>query len=278
MSGADADELERLGQRMQEAANRIEIIRGEVSATVGRASWDGDDGQHFRDLWQHRLSGLLQQAASSTRAAAVVAVRNAHEQRAASGADGGGGGVFPLTCTVGDDTWSLKNLADLAGKALSAFGAIAALVEQFGPKKFAKIAKSLGGAGDVVGGFIDVGLLVNAIQHGRQTGDWDGTKVAAADVVADVAFPLLEAAAFATFPPLGVAVVVADVGWNLFVPDEAKLAAVNGVIDAGRHLADAGGHVVSAVADVGRAAGDVGGAVADIAKGGFNGAKKFFGF
>ncbi|MEV4512586.1 hypothetical protein AB0K00_26905 [Dactylosporangium sp. NPDC049525] len=280
MSGADADELQRLGLRMQEAANRLEGIRSEVSAAFARTAWDGEDGQHFRDLWQHRLSGLLLQAAGSTRAASVVAVRNAQEQRIASGADGtgGGGGSFPPSCTlsgpVDQNGGFLKVLGDLNTVVI---GGIATVLGQLDAKKFGKVAKAVGGVGDVVGGAIDVYTLVNAIQHGNRTGNWDSTKVATADVVADVAFPLLELATIG-FPPAAIGIFVADVGWNLLVPDDAKLAAVNGVIDAGHHLYDAGGHVVSAVADVGRAVGDVGGAVVDIAEGGFNNAKKLLGW
>jgi hypothetical protein len=89
MSGADADELEQLGHRMEAAADRLGAIRDEVTAVVRQAHWEGDDALDFRDQWQFRLTGLLQGASAATREAGQVAVRNAVQQRVVEGAGGG---------------------------------------------------------------------------------------------------------------------------------------------------------------------------------------------
>ncbi|MEV4509207.1 hypothetical protein AB0K00_09655 [Dactylosporangium sp. NPDC049525] len=286
MSGADADELERLGHRMQEAADRLEMIRNEVASAVARAHWDGDDGQHFRDLWQHRLSGLLRNATDATRGAGAVAVRNAQQQRYASGDDGSGSraGLVPypggICKPVDKNGWGWKEFKDLFGMVA---GGVSTAVEKLDWKKvktFGKVAKTAGLVGDVVGGAIDLGSYVHAVF----TGDERGRKIAAADVAADVLFPILETGAIAggvivgglIGGPVGavaggaggyVAVTGLEAYWNFKVSDDFK-EDVGGAVErqAVRQIL---GPFAPAV--------DLGGAVAGIASGGFNNAKKLFG-
>ncbi|MFF5225054.1 WXG100 family type VII secretion target [Dactylosporangium sp. NPDC000521] len=286
MSGADADELERLGHRMQEAADRLEVIRNEVASAFARTHWDGDDGQHFRDLWQHRLSGLLRNAAVATRGAGAVAVRNAQQQRYASGDDGSGGpaGLVPYTggiCKpVDKGGWGWKEFKDAFGMAL---GGVTTTVEKLDWKKvktFGKVAKTVGTVGDYVGGAIDLGSYVHAVF----TGDERGRKIAAADLAADVLFPVLETGAVAGGVAAGgliggpVGAVAGGVGgyaavagleayWNFKVSDDFK-EVVGGAVErqAVRQIL---GPYAPAV--------DLGGAVAGIASGGINNVKKLFG-
>jgi hypothetical protein len=89
MTGADADELERLGRHMQAAADQLDAIRTDVSAAFNRTHWEGEDGDYFRGQWNHRLSGLLHTSVTATREASAALCRNADQQRLASGTDGG---------------------------------------------------------------------------------------------------------------------------------------------------------------------------------------------
>jgi hypothetical protein len=73
--GADVDELVSLGKSLDQAADRMESIRGEIGSAFDRSQWEGDDAQHFRDLWRHQLSGQLLQTASAARVAANVLER-----------------------------------------------------------------------------------------------------------------------------------------------------------------------------------------------------------
>src|SRR5699024_1474544 len=85
----DVDELVGLGTSLDRAADRMESIRGEIGSSLDRSHWDGADAEHFRDLWQHKLSGQLLQTASAARVAASVVARNAQQQAQASGSDNG---------------------------------------------------------------------------------------------------------------------------------------------------------------------------------------------
>lgn len=286
MSGADADELERFGHRMREAADRLDVIRNEVASAVARTHWDGDDGQHFRDLWQHRLSGLLHNAATATRGAGGVAVRNAQQQRYASGDDGSGGraGLMPypggICKPVDKNGWSWKTIKDFAGMVV---GGVTTAVEKLDWKEvktFGKVAKTIGFYGDAIGLAVDVGTYV----HAAFTGDSRERRIAAADIAGDVLFPILEDAALAggavagafVAGPVGAvaggagayAVVTgAEAWWNFKASDDLKEHIGAGVEhEVVRQLL---GPVAPAL--------DLGGAVAGVASGGFRRVQNLFG-
>ncbi|MGI5242987.1 hypothetical protein [Dactylosporangium sp. CA-139066] len=263
--GADADELERFGQRLRESADRLEAIRGEVGSAFARAQWEGDDAQHFHDLWQHQLSGRLRAASTATRDAAGVVVRNARQQRDASAADGGGGGGGgawgPHLGDPGAVTaWSvdldkLEPWVERAGGLVTILGGMKAL-ERFEPA-FNVAEKRLGYVSAAVGGFKFGAALAN---H-----DTDGVKAGAVDLTADAVFAGLAVVSVGC-PPLAIGVGLAEIGYS-FVPAEAKVAAADAVIDAGKHV----GH---AATELGHAAADVGGAVGGMISGGFHGIQK----
>src|SRR5215204_1327658 len=115
ITGADAEELEHLAQRMRVAADRLDCIRGEVSQVFHRSHWDGHDAEAFRGQWHYRLSGLLHTAVLANRQAAQVLVRNAHQQRAAQALDNWTPVTGARPCPARPFPIDLAGLAALAG-------------------------------------------------------------------------------------------------------------------------------------------------------------------
>jgi hypothetical protein len=115
-----------------------------------------------------------------------------------------------------------------------------------------------------------VGLELLQIGEGFVSGDADKMKAGAVDLGVHYAFKGLAAAAVG-FPPALIVVGAAEVAWEVFVPEELKVQIFDGVVDAGRGA-------IEAVGDFGNAVGDVGEAVGGFVSGGFNGAKKLFGW
>jgi hypothetical protein len=101
MVGADPEQLDTLGNQMSTSADRLDSIRGEISALLSHSHWDGPDADDFRNLWHHRLSALMSAAAHATRDGAHTLHTNATQQREASSADGGMGMFSRLWGTTG---------------------------------------------------------------------------------------------------------------------------------------------------------------------------------
>jgi hypothetical protein len=337
LSGADAEELALFGRRMEEAAKRLESIRSEVTAVVRQAQWDGEDAVYFRDLWQYRLSAMLQGAVVLTRNASAVAIRNADQQRTTSATDSGsvgpgglgfgGGGRGPGSGPYGDPgavkPW---DPFDTPGKWLDRFSGAVDIVQGAGAW-----ANKLGDAswlGRVGNGSVlhamqgmtksgwyagldsvgkaagALGTVFDAASFGLALagGDADKIKASGLDLGVGLAFTALQGAAIAC-PPAFIALGVAQIGYT-FVPDEWKVALVDGVGQAGQDVwnaavastgavvdaagatadavQDAAGAAVNAVQGVASGAADavqdVGGAVSDIASGGFNSVRSRLGW
>lgn len=131
MSGADADGLDQLGHHMQGAADRLEAIRGEVTAALNRTHWEGGDADQFRGQWNYRLSGLLHTAVTASREASTTLHRNADEQRRASGDDGGprGGLLGGASGSTGGSGSSFFDLKDLLGLGLTTAGGVSLIAD-----------------------------------------------------------------------------------------------------------------------------------------------------
>jgi hypothetical protein len=296
MSGADADELEQLGHRMEAAADRLGAIRDEVTAVVRQAHWEGDDALDFRDQWQFRLTGLLQGASAATREAGQVAVRNAVQQRVVSGTDnaavpgpitsgphgpGNGGdigavrpwdpfvfdqmtwieagmGVVGISGAIGETTDWMRDSTKLAKFLDNGF--IKGADGLFNNPAFKTANKWLGG----------IGVALDGVKLGNAIAGGDPTDIKAASF--DVAFGATSLAVGLAFPPAGIALAVVGVGLE-FVPDHTKAAMVDGVADAAQWTWHEAGKVVDA--DI-EAVKDVGEAAASIVTGGFNTVRGWF--
>jgi hypothetical protein len=315
LSGADAEELALFGRRMEEAANRLDSIRSEVTAVVRQAQWDGEDAVYFRDLWQYRLSAMLQGAVVLTRNASAVAIRNADQQRTTSATDSGpvgpgglgfsGGGRGPGSGLYGDPgavkPW---NPLDKPGDWLGRFSGAVDIVEGAGAwanklddaswlgkvgngsvlHAMQGMSKSgwytgLKSAGEVAG---NLGTVIDAASFGFALagGDANQIKASGVDLGVGLVFTAAQGAAIAC-PPLFIALGVAQIGYTI-VPDEWKVAAVDGVAQAGQNVWNAAVATTGAVADAAGATAnavqDVGSAVSNIASGGFNGARSLLGW
>lgn len=125
MSGADADQLEGLGNHMRAAADRLEAIRGQVTADLNRSPWEGGDAEHFRGQWHYRLSGLLHTAVLATRSASTSLHANAAQQRKASASTGGSpiAGSAPWAGT-GGSVGQVRVSSDPVGDFFVAAGAL----------------------------------------------------------------------------------------------------------------------------------------------------------
>jgi hypothetical protein len=97
-SGADPDELERIGGQFGQLAAQLDGTVGQVTHLIDGAYWLGASGDHFRGDWHSSLAARLHAAAAGLRGAAETLTRNAGEQRIASGSSG--------TSTPGAPLWS----------------------------------------------------------------------------------------------------------------------------------------------------------------------------
>jgi hypothetical protein len=286
--GADVGELVSLGKSLDRAADRMESIHGEIGSSFDRSQWEGDDAQHFRDLWQHKLSGQLLQTASAARVAANVLARNAQQQVQASGSDNG---PVPFLGSLGAtsagdpggvEPWDPLDSkpVDWFTKGIGVVGGTGTILKGIGDlAKDGRILKAAEGFKGVAEKFDGVSAFVDGWELGTGIVDHDPDKikVAAVDIAADATFKGLEIATVG-FPPAFIAVGIADVGWQ-FVPKDDKVAIANAAVDVARDVGDVAGAVgrgyVDAATSVGHGVADAAGAAGAVVSGGLSGAKKF---
>jgi hypothetical protein len=97
MTGADAEELDRLAVELRSLGGRLGRTRSSTGRALSSAPWHGRSADAFRQRWAGEYARSLQSAEQFLREAGDTLARNASEQRSASGArgsgvSGGGGG------------------------------------------------------------------------------------------------------------------------------------------------------------------------------------------
>lgn len=115
--GADPDQLDALGVRMNAAARRLGEIRSELESVLRRFEWEGGDASEFRDEWSGRLSPLIDVSCSALGSAAKSLAANANQQRETSG-DSGASGAEPLSALLlsGAGALARSDALDVVGK------------------------------------------------------------------------------------------------------------------------------------------------------------------
>jgi hypothetical protein len=230
--GADTTELARLGIRLDQAANELDRIRGEVSASLLHTHWDGGDAADFHDLWNRTLAGRLHNAIEATRAAAKTIRDNAHEQDVTSHDNGGSSAAQPGLSA--DALRDLREALDLTIEGiklpfeLTAFGFKAAMLFELLSKEDL-IAERFIGMGDGVTLAIDGGRFVASLL--TDPGGF-GTIDSGVSVALDIAAIALG------FTPAGVAVAGVAIVWGL-LPQGVKEDIVHGVETAAVDVAKA---------------------------------------
>lgn len=252
MVGADTDQLDALGAEMDRQAERLDQIRGEVGAVLGRSTWEGVDAEDFRCLWENRLSGLLLGVSEVMRDRAVVLRGNAEQQRSASEAAGGhagGGAAQPdlrgalldsyedFSIPLGGLFIALEAAEELGGKGIAALSVAGPLL------KYGLEGVGLG---------LDAAAFVTAVTTDPGSNDtWNSG--------ADLAFSATATAVGFFCPPAGIAIAVAGLGYTIATDINPNLTKdiVTGVGNAGREVMAAVGDGAEAVGDGIEAAGAV---------------------
>jgi hypothetical protein len=280
MVGADPEQLDALGNQMSTSADRLDCIRAEISALLSHSHWDGPDADDFRNLWHHRLSGLINSAAHATRDGAHTLHTNATQQRDASSADGGVGifaGVpFPaggLKDLIADAFLEAKEGVEPAVKWGEGAGLGAAVLLKYLPKgeRFADLMAGLkdvhefGHGIEWLGAGLDTaGLLANLAKdpHSPETLR-SGIDVAFdAATLATTACPVVSAGFFvahlgfdflADHPEVAKAIGdgVVNTAKTVFDAEvslaHAELKVAEGVVDAGKSIVSGGVNAVKSL-------------------------------
>ncbi len=98
MTGADADELDRLAHEIDQLASRFAGARTDIDRTLRAAPWHGAGANRFRHQWSGEFARSLVAAEHFLDDAAKALRDNARQQRDASAGPGGGhGGRIPGT-------------------------------------------------------------------------------------------------------------------------------------------------------------------------------------
>jgi hypothetical protein len=299
MSGADAEELDRLGNHMGAAADRLEAIRAEVTAAFGHTHWEGADADHYRGQWNYRLSGLLHTAVTATREASTALHRNANQQRTASGADGGsaggalsggagsgldvlglletgvniGGGLMlvPGLLDAVKNVHGAEGIKDLLGKPWAR-----ALMDEHFLSDIGKDGKGLAGAVhqfEKAGPLALAGLAFDGygFVHGLAT-EPGGADTYKAGV--DAMFDLAEIGTVEC-PPLAVGIGIVHLGYDVLEawhPGAAKEA----FEWTGQALVDVSDAAATTITNAEHAVGDAAAAAGNVVSGGVNAVRNFF--
>lgn len=98
MTGADADALDALARRFEQAAQQLEQSGQHLRSQLHSSPWKGGDAEGFRNEWDTSHARTIAATAGFLREGSERLRRNADEQRRASNGDGGAfgpGGGWP---------------------------------------------------------------------------------------------------------------------------------------------------------------------------------------
>jgi hypothetical protein len=82
--GADVEALDRLGEGLQRASQRVAGVRDHLQSALRGVGWTGPDADRFRGDWSSTIAPQLGRAVDALRAQSATLQRQAREQRAAS--------------------------------------------------------------------------------------------------------------------------------------------------------------------------------------------------
>ena len=82
--GADVEQLEVLGRRFDEEAQKIETTVSVINSQVVATWWQGPDAERFRNQWQSTDTSVLRQVVQRLQAAANDCRVQANQQRQVS--------------------------------------------------------------------------------------------------------------------------------------------------------------------------------------------------
>lgn len=82
--GADVEQLEILGRRFDEEAQKIESAASVINSQVLATWWQGPDAERFRNEWQSTDMSVLRQVVQRLQAAANDCRIQANQQRQVS--------------------------------------------------------------------------------------------------------------------------------------------------------------------------------------------------
>lgn len=119
MSGADAEALDALAQRLEAVSIRLVTRERLLGRSIHASPWEGRGADRFRSQWSNEHSRSLIDASAFLRSGSDVLRRNAEEQRAAS--ESGGGMIrlstpsTPAPSAAGDPADELRKLLEGMG-------------------------------------------------------------------------------------------------------------------------------------------------------------------
>lgn len=90
--GADIEQLNTLAKAFNDAALELERMTKSVHQAAAGSAWKGQDADTFRNDWNGKARGMLNNASTTLRQASETVRQNAKEQAQASGLGAGGTG------------------------------------------------------------------------------------------------------------------------------------------------------------------------------------------
>lgn len=91
--GADIEQMRTLARTLDQAAERLQGMAGEVTGRLASSAWTGPDADRYRSQWHGESLALLRGVVGALRTAATTVDRNAAEQTQASSAVGSSQGT-----------------------------------------------------------------------------------------------------------------------------------------------------------------------------------------
>lgn len=80
-SGMNVEEVENLGRLLQQQADHINQVVGQLDSAVHNANWQGQDANTFKGSWWPQHKSQLQQVSEGLHGFGQSALNNATEQR-----------------------------------------------------------------------------------------------------------------------------------------------------------------------------------------------------
>jgi hypothetical protein len=244
MVGADTEQLSALGAAMDRQADRLDQVRSELGAGLAFSTWDGVDAEDFRYQWDNQLSGLLLGISDTLRSQAGVLRQNAEQQRVASESTVGSlhGGGFQVDGGSGQPGLSSGllspgHLSILLGGLFIASD----VAEMLGKHGIGKELTALRVVGPVVTkGLAGVSLLWDAATFVNEVATNPGSDDAW-NSGANLAFSVAATGAGLMCPPVGIAIAVAGLGYNIATEINPSLTRdiVDDIGNAGRDVMNA---------------------------------------
>ncbi|MDF2846409.1 MAG: hypothetical protein K0R97_391 [Oerskovia sp.] len=282
--GADVGALRALGEGFASSATELGSIADRLSAELSAASWQGRDGDQFRDSWTGRIRPLLAGVATSLDEQARALRANADAQEATSAGEGGpAGGAGPGAVPPGavdagvpgsassdgaPPAWLVPD-SDLTANmtlggvynwaAAGAVDAWSAFNKVDDPLGVGSLTSHLGTAGKVLGatGFVFDGYSVysGGVQAWEGFAEGDGYKGTDGLITAGLGAAGIGAAIFLASNPVGWAIAGAGAVWGVAtllsgdVPvtqriSDVAVGAWNGASDVAGDVWEAGGDFV----------------------------------